>query len=130
MAKDFYESLGVSKKASADEIKQAHRKLVRKYHPDRNPDDSAAEDRFKEVQQAYDTLSDPEKRKAYDRGGMFGGMGSPGGGRAICRSGRPRRGTFHRGHQRHLLLDLQPGPGRAAGTPRPRSRNGCPDLLR
>lgn len=94
MAKDFYESLGVSKKASADEIKQAHRKLVRKYHPDRNPDDSAAEDRFKEVQQAYDTLSDPEKRKAYDRGGMFGGMGSPGGAGPFAGQGGPGGGRF------------------------------------
>lgn len=79
MAKDFYEALGVSKKASQEEIKKAHRKLVRQYHPDRNPDDAKAEERFKEVQQAYDTLSDPEKRKQYDSGGMFGGFGGPGG---------------------------------------------------
>ncbi len=76
MAKDFYEALGVSKKASQEEIKKAHRKLVGKYHPDRNPGDAAAEEKFKEIQQAYDTLSDPEKRKAYDSGGgMFGGAG-------------------------------------------------------
>ena len=79
MAKDFYDALGVSKKASQDEIKKAHRKLVRKYHPDRNPDDRAAEERFKEIQQAYDTLSDPEKREAYDSGGgMFGSAGQGG----------------------------------------------------
>jgi molecular chaperone DnaJ len=80
LAEDLYKILGVSKKASDEEIKKAYRKLARKYHPDRNPDDAGAEERFKEVQGAYDTLSDPEKRKQYDAGGMFGGFGPrPGG---------------------------------------------------
>jgi molecular chaperone DnaJ len=81
LADELYKTLGVSKKASDDEIKKAYRKLARKYHPDRNPDDPKAEEKFKEVQGAYDTLSDPEKRKEYDSGGMFAGFGGPGGGR-------------------------------------------------
>jgi molecular chaperone DnaJ len=78
--KDLYDVLGVSKGASQDEIKKAYRKLARKHHPDANPGDDAAEERFKEVQQAYDVLSDAEKRKQYDRFGSQNGRGAgPGG---------------------------------------------------
>ncbi|MBV8946961.1 MAG: molecular chaperone DnaJ [Solirubrobacterales bacterium] len=72
---DYYKILGVGKNASDEEIKKAYRKLARQYHPDRNPGDKKAEERFKEIAQAHDVLSDPEKRKAYDRGqGPLGGF--------------------------------------------------------
>src|SRR3954465_109159 len=77
--KDPYKVLGVDKKASQDDIKKAYRKLAREYHPDKNPGDAAAEERFKEVQGAYDTLSDPEKRKQYDTFGSTNGRGPAGG---------------------------------------------------
>jgi molecular chaperone DnaJ len=78
---DYYKTLGVDRKASAEEIKKAYRKLARTYHPDRNPDDKHAEERFKEISQAHDVLGDPDKRKQYDSGsGPFaaGGAGGPG----------------------------------------------------
>jgi molecular chaperone DnaJ len=76
--RDLYSVLGVSSKAGADEVKKAYRKLARKYHPDRNQGDKKSEERFKEIQEAYDTLSDPEKRKQYDAGGRFSGFGPRG----------------------------------------------------
>jgi molecular chaperone DnaJ len=79
-SKSLYDALGVSKTASQDEIKKAYRKLVREYHPDKNPGDKEAEDRFKEIQAAYDALSDPEKRKQYDAYGSADGRGAPRGG--------------------------------------------------
>lgn len=83
--KDYYDILGVSEDASSSEIKKAYRSLARKHHPDRNPDDGDAEERFKEIQEAYSVLSDDEKRRQYDQqrkfGGAFGGNGfRPGGG--------------------------------------------------
>ena len=78
---DYYKTLGVDKKATPEEIKKAYRKLARKYHPDRNPDDKNAEARFKEISQAHDVLGDPEKRKQYDSGtGPFATGAGPGGG--------------------------------------------------
>jgi molecular chaperone DnaJ len=77
---DYYKILGVGKDASDEEIKKAYRKLARKYHPDQNHGDKRAEERFKEVSQAHDVLSDPEKRKAYDRGTGPFGFGNPAGG--------------------------------------------------
>jgi molecular chaperone DnaJ len=87
---DFYDTLGVNKGASEEEVKKAYRKLARQYHPDANPGDSSAEERFKEIQEAYSVLSDPEKRKQYDAGGMFGG----GGFRFDPSAFRPNVGSF------------------------------------
>ena len=67
---DYYADLGVSKNASADEIKKAYRKLAFKYHPDQNPGDKAAEEKFKKITAAYDVLGDEEKRRQYDNGGF------------------------------------------------------------
>jgi molecular chaperone DnaJ len=85
---DYYETLGVARKASADDVRKAYRKLARKYHPDLNPGDKSSEERFKNVQEAYDVLSDPKKRQMYDQYGFYsengftgaGGPGGPGGG--------------------------------------------------
>ncbi len=85
--RDFYEVLGVARNASDDEIKKAYRKLAMKYHPDRNPDSKVAEDKFKEAKEAYEMLSDPQKKAAYDQYGHagvdpnmggFGGAGAQG----------------------------------------------------
>jgi len=79
--RDYYEVLGVKKAAAPDEIKKAYRKLARKYHPDANPDDPKAEEKFKEVSNAYETLSDPKKKEIYDLGPQMPfGQGAPGGG--------------------------------------------------
>ncbi|EGV35644.1 molecular chaperone DnaJ [Neisseria weaveri] len=78
--RDFYETLGIARSASDDDIKKAYRKLAMKYHPDRNPDNKEAEEKFKEVQKAYDILSDKEKRAAYDQYGHAGVDPNMGGG--------------------------------------------------
>src|SRR5579872_6957363 len=81
MSQDYYELLGVSRTASADDIKKSFRKLAMQHHPDRNPGNKEAERRFKDVNHAYDILKDPDKRAAYDRFGAaaFEGGAGPGG---------------------------------------------------
>jgi DnaJ-class molecular chaperone len=79
MAEDYYQTLGVSRTASAEDIRKAYRELARKYHPDLHPDDDAAKEKFKQVQNAFDVLSDPSKREMYDRyGSSFEGVGAGG----------------------------------------------------
>ncbi len=88
MSEDYYKQLGVSRDASQEEIQKSYRNLARKYHPDLNPDDKTAQQKFKDIQHAYDVLSEPEKRQMYDRlgpdferagGNPFGGRGAGGG---------------------------------------------------
>ncbi len=114
--KDPYKALGVDRKATAEEIKKAYRKLARQYHPDRNPDDKGAEERFKEIQEAYSILSDADKRKQYDSGGgIFGGGGG-------FDPGSFRGGNFNFGGGiGDILSDLftSGGGGRAGGRARP-----------
>lgn len=137
MAEDYYKALGVSRTASPEEIQKAYRKLARKYHPDMNPDDTAAKKKFQDVQKAYDTLNDPEKRKLYDQFGsayenmgsaagqagpgggpfpfdieqIFGGRGGPGGGAA----GGPGGGGFQFDGDLGDIFSQFTGGGRARG---------------
>ena len=126
--RNLYEVLGVAKDAASDEIKKAYRKLARQYHPDKNPGDKEAEERFKEVQAAYDVLSDPEKRQQYDAWGSpsgrpqygpggsftfdFGDFGDLGDllgglfGRSARPAGRPRAAQARRGQDVEVELNL------------------------
>src|SRR3954463_5688641 len=76
--KDYYKALSLDREASEDDVKKAYRRLARKYHPDLNPGDKAAEERFKNVQEAYDILSDPKKRQMYDQFGFYSENGFAG----------------------------------------------------
>jgi molecular chaperone DnaJ len=118
MANNYYEILGVDKNATPDEIKKKYRKLAAKYHPDKNPGDKAAEEKFKEIAEAYDTLSDADKRKKYDweqqmasQGGGFnpfgGGFNPFGGGFADdIFGGFRQRQTVEKGHDVYVNVDV------------------------
>ena len=92
--KDYYEILGVKKTASADEIRKAFRKLARKYHPDVNPGDKSAEEKFKALSEANDVLSDPKKRKIYDQVGFYSDNIDPAAAEAYARGGATGAGGF------------------------------------
>lgn len=130
MARDYYEILGVKRDASAKEIKQAYRKLARKYHPDVNPGDKTAEARFKEIQEAYDVLGDQEKRKQYDQFGpqwqQFERMGGPGGVRFESFEGFPDLGDSLEEILRNMMgrrggdaFRFESRTGRSQAAPRP-----------
>jgi molecular chaperone DnaJ len=89
---DYYKTLGVERNAAEDELRKAYRKLARKYHPDLNPGDKSAEDRFKNVQEAYDVLSDSKKRQMYDQVGFYSDAGFAAGGAGAAGAGAPRGG--------------------------------------
>src|SRR5437660_11913620 len=100
--KDYYKILGVDKKATEKEIRQAYRKLARKYHPDVNPGDKASEEKFKEINEANEVLSDPEKRKKYDemssyyqQYGRWPGEGGMGGATGAGRTGTGEQYQYH-----------------------------------
>ena len=113
--RDYYEVMGVPKNASEDEIKKAYRKLAKKYHPDLNPGDKAAEEKFKELNEAYEVLSDKDKKARYDQFGHAGVDpnfgGGPAGGSpflAMCREqpGSPRSTNPCRSRSKSFAVDI------------------------
>mgnify|MGYP000764262902 CR=1 FL=1 len=123
--RDYYEVLGVSKTATQDELKKAYRKLARKYHPDLNKDNPEAEEKFKECNEAYDVLSDEQKRAQYDQfghaafenGGMGGGPGGFGGFGGAGGFGGGEKGRVCGGNRRRLSFGRGEGHSRAGGQP-------------
>lgn len=138
--KDYYQILGVKKDAKADEIKKAYRRLARKFHPDVNPNDKTAEDRFKEVQEAYDILSDEKKRKTFDKFGYYNDNLDPdspfGAGASAGAGGAPgfdfsgfdfSTGTSQGGSSfRDIFSDLFGGSGGTGARPAPEPPKAMP----
>ena len=112
--KDYYETLGVGRSADTDEIRKAYRKLARKFHPDLNPGDKAAEERFKKVQEAYDILSDESKKKVYDQFGFYSDNIPPNGGHTS--SGSPSGPNFEGFDFAEFLRQQQQGQQRGGPT--------------
>jgi molecular chaperone DnaJ len=116
---DYYETLGVKRGASEDDVRKAYRRLARKYHPDLNPGDKAAEDRFKQLQEAYDVLSEPKKRQMYDQFGFYSENGFPQGG-PQPEGGQP----FGFGFEGFDFSDMFGGAGSKRGAPREEEPGG------
>src|SRR5881296_2978185 len=122
--RDYYQTLGVSETATTDDIKKAFRRLAKQYHPDRNPNNPQAAERFKEINEAHDVLSDAEKRKKYDQLRRYGAFS--GGGRGLCAGSgcrlRSLRSWLVRRAWRLVLVDLwtarRGGPARRRGRDR------------
>lgn len=118
LEKDFYKTLGVSDDVPEKDLTKAYRKLARKYHPDANPNDSSAEERFKEVSEAYDVLGDPDRRKEYDELRKYGAAGGLGGSPFGGGGAGPGGFSFDAGNLSDILGDLFGGGGRR-GNPGP-----------
>jgi molecular chaperone DnaJ len=118
---DYYETLGVGRKSTTEDIRKAYRKLARKYHPDLNPGDKSAEERFKNVQEAYDVLSDPKKRQMYDQYGFYSESGFAGGAGPGNRRGTPNPNMDFSGFD---FSDLFSGSGGTGGGRRTESASG------
>jgi molecular chaperone DnaJ len=119
---DYYETLGIPRKASADDVRKAYRKLARKHHPDLNPGDKSSEDRFKNVQEAYDILSDPKKRQMYDQYGFYSDSGMP----------PPPQGGGARGHNPGMDFsgfDFSEAPWSTGGGRRTETGGGFRDIF-
>ncbi len=117
LEKDFYKTLGVSDSASEKDLTKAYRKLARKYHPDANPNDTSAEEKFKEVSEAYDVLGDADRRKEYDELRKYGARGGFGGSPFGAGGQTPGGGgfSFDTGNLSDILGDLFGGGGRRGG---------------
>jgi molecular chaperone DnaJ len=123
---DYYDTLGVGRKSSGDEIRKAYRRLARKYHPDLNPGDKSAEDRFKNVQEAYEVLSDPKKRPMYDQFGFYSESGFPGAGPGAGPGQAPHPGMDFSGFD---FSDFASGPAGSGGGRRTETGGGFRDIF-